>query len=72
VLATSTAKVYVAELAAATVPTASVQELPALPSGVQIHPGEELAGRKVVSCGTVSSRLTPRASRVPAFEISRA
>jgi hypothetical protein len=68
VLATWTAKVNVAELPAATVPTASMQELPALPSGLQVQPGEEPAARKDVSCGTVSRRLTPAASRLPAFE----
>ena len=64
-LATWTAKVNVIELPAATVPAGSLQELPALPSGVQVQPGEEEAGKKVVSCGTDSSRLTPTASRVP-------
>ncbi len=72
VAATCTAKVKVTELPAGTVPTASVQELPALPSGVHAHPGDELSGRKAVSCGTVSSRLTSAASRVPRFAISSA
>jgi hypothetical protein len=66
--ATWTANVRVAEAPAAKVPRLNVQELPALLPGVQVQPGEELPGRKAVSCGTVSCRLTPAASRVPAFE----
>ena len=48
-LATWTAKVKVTEAPAATVPAVNVQELPALASGVHAHPGDELAGRNVVS-----------------------
>jgi hypothetical protein len=66
-LATWTANVKVDELPAATVPTARVQELPAFPSGVQVQPGDEPAGRKAVNCGTVSWRLTPTAFLVPAL-----
>jgi hypothetical protein len=66
--ATWTAKLKVIELSAATVPTSRVQGLPALPSGEQVHLGEEEAGRKVVSCGTVSLILTSAAPRVPMFE----
>jgi hypothetical protein len=67
-LATWTANVKLAELPAATVPTARAHELPALLPGVQVHPGDEEAGRKVVSCGTVSARLTPAAPWVPRFD----
>ena len=68
VLATWTAKAKVAERRAATVPATREHELPALLSGVQVHPGEEAAGRNDVKCGTFSSRTTPLAPCVPTFE----
>jgi peroxiredoxin len=66
--ATWTAKVKVTELPAATDPTCSVHELPEFPSGVHVQPGDELAATNEVSCGTVSSMLTPSAPWVPTFE----
>src|SRR6185295_8260448 len=65
VAANCTANVRDAEAPAATVPSVRVQVEPAFPSGVQLHPGEEAAGRKVARAGTVSVSWTEAASRLP-------
>ena len=69
--ASCTANVRLIEVPAATVPTASVQTEPALSSGVQVHPGEEAAGRNVESAGTVSVSSTPAAARLPVLPTTR-
>src|SRR3954449_5461741 len=59
------AKAKLWEAPAPTVPTGSVQWEPALPSGVQLHPGAEPAASKVESWGIVSCSTTPVASALP-------
>ena len=60
-----TAKAKLWEAPAPTVPTGSVQWEPALPSGVQLHPGAEPASSNVESWGTVSCSTTSVASALP-------
>src|SRR6185295_3779102 len=63
--ASCTAKVLVAEVPAATVPSDRLQIEPEKMPGLQLQPGDELAGKKVASSGTVSFNWTPAASRLP-------
>ena len=69
--ASCTANVRFTEVPAATVPTASVHVEPALLLGLQLQPGEELAGRKAASAGTVSVSCTPAAARLPPLETAK-